>query len=181
VKACPCPLSGIYVASIFFYCPRGRAPGPPKTKIKGGPGAEANLALPREATEFTIPVQAHFQLDSCKVKGHHELLNYLCYLTSSVSKFNTLPLLFLFFVADVCVHGSLRLVGGTNPHEGRLELCYYNQWGTICDDSWSSSDARVACRQLGFSATSTCQIIIVSSPLPLHPNLLGLICSTTEP
>lgn len=56
--------------------------------------------------------------------------------------------------ADVCIHGDLRLVGGADSLEGRLEICYYNQWGTICDDLWTTNEARVACKQLGYSDTS---------------------------
>ena len=54
----------------------------------------------------------------------------------------------------ICNNGDVRLVGGANPLEGRIEVCFYNQWGTICDSFWGNEEARVACRQLGYSGSS---------------------------
>ena len=48
-----------------------------------------------------------------------------------------------------CTDGSLRLVGGTNPAEGRVEICINNAWGTVCDNRFTKEEALVACRQLG--------------------------------
>ena len=53
-----------------------------------------------------------------------------------------------------CTDGELRLVGGNVENEGRVEICLNNEWGTICDDNWSTNDANVACNILGFSSTS---------------------------
>ena len=38
--------------------------------------------------------------------------------------------------------------------EGRLEICINNSYGSVCDRRFDHLDARVACRQLGFSTTS---------------------------
>ena len=51
--------------------------------------------------------------------------------------------------AGNCTDGTLKLVGGTNPAEGRIEICINNAWGTICDDGFTKEEALVACRQLG--------------------------------
>ena len=57
----------------------------------------------------------------------------------------------LSFYDPVCEDGDLRLVDGNNAREGRVEICYDNVYGTVCDDQWGLLDAAVACRQLGFS------------------------------
>ena len=51
--------------------------------------------------------------------------------------------------ASTCREGDIRLQDGYN--QGRIEICYNNLWGTVCDDSWGNVDAQVACKQLGFT------------------------------
>ena len=50
--------------------------------------------------------------------------------------------------------GGIRLRDGVTSLEGRVEICYNSVWGTVCENSWSTNDAIVACRQLGFSGTA---------------------------
>ena len=56
-----------------------------------------------------------------------------------------------------CTQGDIRLRGGSAT-SGRVEICNKNIWGTVCDDSWGATDARVACRQLGLPFSSELKI-----------------------
>ncbi|PIK47664.1 putative deleted in malignant brain tumors 1 protein [Apostichopus japonicus] len=53
-------------------------------------------------------------------------------------------------ICDTPASGSVRLLGGTGPHEGRVEVLVDDEWGAVCDDEWDLNDAHVVCRQLGF-------------------------------
>ena len=54
-----------------------------------------------------------------------------------------------------CEDGDIRLSNGSDPLEGRLEVCFNSAWGTVCDHSFSSSDANVVCTQLGYRFNGT--------------------------
>ena len=56
-------------------------------------------------------------------------------------------------IGSVCNYGAVRLVNGSYQYEGRVEVCINNQWGTVCDDSWDTTDATTVCKQLGYAYT----------------------------
>lgn len=60
-----------------------------------------------------------------------------------------------------CTERQIRLVGGSSPLEGRVELCLGGVWGTITDDSWDTNDAKVVCKELGF--LEGCELVNLSS------------------
>lgn len=55
-----------------------------------------------------------------------------------------------------CEDGDIQLADGKTKNEGRLEICFENHWGTVCDDGFSNTDASVVCRQLGLEPNGTC-------------------------
>ena len=52
---------------------------------------------------------------------------------------------------SACVDGDVRLRGGSNNREGRVEICRNKKWGRVCDDNWEEEESALVCRQLGFS------------------------------
>ena len=52
-----------------------------------------------------------------------------------------------------CETGDIQLVGGVTNSTGRFEVCGNGIWGRVCNrfQYWDTENARVVCRQLGFS------------------------------
>ena len=48
--------------------------------------------------------------------------------------------------AAECNETDVRLVDGRTANDGRVQICYYGVWGSVCDDSWDERDAQVVCR-----------------------------------
>ncbi len=44
-------------------------------------------------------------------------------------------------------------MGGANATLGAVQICMNNAWGSVCNDRFSTNDATVVCRQLGFPVT----------------------------
>ena len=48
---------------------------------------------------------------------------------------------------------------GDDGYEGCLEICTYThpgtQWRPVCGELWTNTEARLACKQLGYTHTTT--------------------------
>ena len=50
-------------------------------------------------------------------------------------------------------------MGGQNKFEGHVEVCQGGQWKTVCNDGWDDREARVVCRQLGFTEDTRSELL----------------------
>ena len=65
----------------------------------------------------------------------------------------------LFYIPSACYDGQIRLMNGTQPSakEGRVEICYNNTYGTVCDDFFDEAAASVVCGgMIGWFSKGVC-------------------------
>ena len=67
----------------------------------------------------------------------HFLIKFECFLTEP---------------AGPCTDGEIRLENANYDNEGRVQICFGNVWGTVCDTNWGPSEASIVCTQLGFKS-----------------------------
>ena len=72
-----------------------------------------------------------------------------CYLKSSYH--------YLFTPGFDCNDSDIRLVNGSNVHEGVVVICFDGVWGTVCASGLDDLTASVICRWLGFPHPGTHQ------------------------
>ncbi|XP_050964964.1 scavenger receptor cysteine-rich domain-containing group B protein [Labeo rohita] len=75
---------------------------------------------------------------------------------------------------------TIRLIGGINRCEGRVEIYLRGEWGTVCDDAWDIADAKVVCRQMGCNLPKAAQVMAHFGPGRGPIQMDNLKCTGTE-
>ena len=86
--------------------------------------------------------------------------------------------------------GDVRLRNGNTVNEGLLEICADKPgdsegqvWGTVCDDYWTTDDAHVVCRQLGYTHAQSGAYALLRSHFGTGPGpimLDDMLCRGNE-
>ena len=58
---------------------------------------------------------------------------------------------YCFCFTGPCADSEVRLEGAKYDNEGRVQICFNDTWGTVCDSNWGTTESTVVCNQLGFS------------------------------
>ena len=74
----------------------------------------------------------------------------------------------------------MRLAGGQQSNQGRVEVYYTSQWWAICPDLWVLADAQVICHQLGYNKATSISISQSPGQTKLDYILSKVNCSGSE-
>ena len=126
-------------------------------------------AIAPSATHYSSSTSSHKMIDvnctgtetsiiNCPYNGY---TSYSCSIGRDANVFcgkcafeNLLYLSFIIIAIGVssgnCTAGSVRLVGGSNQYEGRVEVCVNQAWSSVCTYSgWNKKSAKIICNQVG--------------------------------
>ena len=137
---------------------------------------------PHSHIQCTLWVGDHFTQSSRGAKQLHDIhvsvyTAFPALIDSATSSFWHIPIIALPYTSVLCTkegiavvsnsiivlsvamrNGDMRLARGSisSPtySSGRLEIYINGEWGTVCGDSFSFTNANVACQQLGYSGAS---------------------------
>ena len=84
-----------------------------------------------------------------------------------------------YFITLIYVHHftTVRLVDGSSSNEGRVEVYYNGEWGTVCDNEWNERKVHIVCMQLGLGSTGISESFAAGSGNILLSNIL---CSEND-
>ena len=68
---------------------------------------------------------------------------------------STYTLLLCRYVVGFCESGNIRLTGGKRERDGKVQMCNYGEWSTVCGKQ--NNITGIACRHLGFSDSFHCE------------------------
>lgn len=79
------------------------------------------------------------------------------YMISSTLCWTRTPSHSLTEMAECTTEGEVRLIGSSSRTEGRVEICRWGLWTTVCaDDSWTNDVSETICIQLGYKGMYIC-------------------------